>query len=484
MGRRKIPIQQITDPKLRLITFHKRKKGLIKKAAEMSLLCNVNLLLIFEDGFENLIQFSKNKFTNFNNFLKECNYSNVLELTANDYPDFKKMTRYRTHVAMAGQKIGGDYEEEMKDREIFIENEAEEENQHEYSSNASHKSKHNYPDSESSVSSDLGNTNLLHSRPKHSHKPKKHTRKEDKAKENQNIFNLSEQQAMSIKEEFQNRNLGVESEFNFMQTEQHPNFGNQALNRRNNLPMKERANIETSEMELFKQRSMEILKSSNQGSRSMMNPSLTTFQDPMRLGGGQVNPFNQMFAFNDVTNNQSKNLFGPGSNIFNLRGQDMMDNIPPRIDPITHMSNREREALEKLQNLYSNQTMNFARGFNEKDEEEMRNRMRIDGTSKIEEGETMVKDEEFFETHERYKPGEGNEQKEEHQDIPQMYFEMNRELKEEDELAAEQIQREGVKVEELSNRERSQEDNRGYEHEPTQTDIRGHKKLKKKVKKH
>ena len=50
----------------------------------MSLLCNVNLVLIFEDGFENLIQFSKNRFTSMDAFLKECKYNNVLKLTADE----------------------------------------------------------------------------------------------------------------------------------------------------------------------------------------------------------------------------------------------------------------------------------------------------------------------------------------------------------------------------------------------------------------
>ena len=48
------------------------------------MLCNVNMLLIFEDGYGNLIQFSRDKIKNIAAFFKDCKYNNVIEVSSKD----------------------------------------------------------------------------------------------------------------------------------------------------------------------------------------------------------------------------------------------------------------------------------------------------------------------------------------------------------------------------------------------------------------
>ena len=45
MGKKKISIQRIKNERLRSVTFFKRKKGLLKKAMELCLLCDVDVFV-------------------------------------------------------------------------------------------------------------------------------------------------------------------------------------------------------------------------------------------------------------------------------------------------------------------------------------------------------------------------------------------------------------------------------------------------------
>ncbi len=71
MGRKKITITPLENEKQRNITFNKRKNGLLKKAAELSLLCQLKLFLAFTDLNGNLINF----YTPDSDFLNEFDFA-------------------------------------------------------------------------------------------------------------------------------------------------------------------------------------------------------------------------------------------------------------------------------------------------------------------------------------------------------------------------------------------------------------------------
>ncbi|XP_022773639.1 MADS-box protein FLOWERING LOCUS C-like [Durio zibethinus] len=58
MGRRKLQLKRIEDKSKRQVTFLKRKNGLIKKAEELAVLCDVELALLIFSPTGKLYQFS------------------------------------------------------------------------------------------------------------------------------------------------------------------------------------------------------------------------------------------------------------------------------------------------------------------------------------------------------------------------------------------------------------------------------------------
>jgi hypothetical protein len=59
MGRKKIAIERIADHRRRQVTFSRRKVGLMKKAYELSVLCNCDIgLLIFPSNAKKMFTYS------------------------------------------------------------------------------------------------------------------------------------------------------------------------------------------------------------------------------------------------------------------------------------------------------------------------------------------------------------------------------------------------------------------------------------------
>ncbi|KAG1149750.1 hypothetical protein G6F38_002563 [Rhizopus arrhizus] len=87
MGRRKIRIEPIKDDRNRQVTFLKRKQGLMKKAYELSVLCNCEVaLIIFNNQNNKLIQYASTDIDNV--LIRYTKYDEPHESKVND--DFKE----------------------------------------------------------------------------------------------------------------------------------------------------------------------------------------------------------------------------------------------------------------------------------------------------------------------------------------------------------------------------------------------------------
>lgn len=123
MGRRKIQIKAIENQKSRIDTFHKRKIGLVKKAAELSMLCGIRMLLAFEDLSGGVFRYSTHGIFEPRDYFQEAWLKATSSKTKKDYPDFfvkipKK--RKRKSKAKADNSVESS---KSSDSEIDIENE-------------------------------------------------------------------------------------------------------------------------------------------------------------------------------------------------------------------------------------------------------------------------------------------------------------------------------------------------------------------------
>lgn len=122
MGRNKIKIEKISNDRTRNITFEKRMKGLIKKAMELSILCESEILLCIVDSKSNCtIYHSFNDFIGFiedqlfknssKKFVSNDNYVDDDDCSRDEAEEKKKME----FVKKRAIKKNSDDEESLKD---------------------------------------------------------------------------------------------------------------------------------------------------------------------------------------------------------------------------------------------------------------------------------------------------------------------------------------------------------------------------------
>uniref|UniRef100_A0A8C7G905 Myocyte enhancer factor 2aa n=2 Tax=Oncorhynchus TaxID=8016 RepID=A0A8C7G905_ONCKI len=87
MGRKKIQITRIMDERNRQVTFTKRKFGLMKKAYELSVLCDCEIALIIFNSSNKLFQYASTdmdkvllKYTEYNEPHESRTNSDIVEV--------------------------------------------------------------------------------------------------------------------------------------------------------------------------------------------------------------------------------------------------------------------------------------------------------------------------------------------------------------------------------------------------------------------
>ncbi|XP_021921471.1 myocyte-specific enhancer factor 2 isoform X3 [Zootermopsis nevadensis] len=90
MGRKKIQISRITDERNRQVTFNKRKFGVMKKAYELSVLCDCEIALIIFSSSNKLYQYASTdmdkvllKYTEYNEPHESLTNKNIIEVGMN-----------------------------------------------------------------------------------------------------------------------------------------------------------------------------------------------------------------------------------------------------------------------------------------------------------------------------------------------------------------------------------------------------------------
>ncbi|XP_028812755.1 myocyte-specific enhancer factor 2A [Denticeps clupeoides] len=131
MGRKKIQITRIVDERNRQVTFTKRKFGLMKKAYELSVLCDCEIALIIFNGSNKLFQYASTdmdkvllKYTEYNEPHESRTNSDIVEALNKkeqrgcDSPDPEGSCILTPHTEEKYKKINEEFDNMMRNHKI------------------------------------------------------------------------------------------------------------------------------------------------------------------------------------------------------------------------------------------------------------------------------------------------------------------------------------------------------------------------------
>ncbi|XP_073692803.1 myocyte-specific enhancer factor 2A-like [Garra rufa] len=131
MGRKKIQITRIMDERNRQVTFTKRKFGLMKKAYELSVLCDCEIALIIFNSSNKLFQYASTdmdkvllKYTEYNEPHESRTNSDIVEVLNKkehrgcDSPDPEASYVLTPHTEEKYQKINEEFDNMMRNHKI------------------------------------------------------------------------------------------------------------------------------------------------------------------------------------------------------------------------------------------------------------------------------------------------------------------------------------------------------------------------------
>ncbi|KAK7176830.1 hypothetical protein R3I93_000927 [Phoxinus phoxinus] len=131
MGRKKIQITRIMDERNRQVTFTKRKFGLMKKAYELSVLCDCEIALIIFNSSNKLFQYASTdmdkvllKYTEYNEPHESRTNSDIVEVLSKkehrgcDSPDPESSYVLTPHSEEKYQKINEEFDNMMRNHTI------------------------------------------------------------------------------------------------------------------------------------------------------------------------------------------------------------------------------------------------------------------------------------------------------------------------------------------------------------------------------